>query len=252
MRVVEVRLWGTLIGAAALEPDSIYANFEYDPAFLDSGIEVSPLKMPLAAGVYRFPELSFETFRGLPGMLSDSLPDKFGETLIRAWLETLGRKYESFTSIERLGYVNTRGMGALEYFPVQDGFSNKVQDLEVKELVQLANEVLARRKGLDVSFASSERQQALVRILQTSSSAGGARAKALIAWNPKTQQVKTGHAAAPKGFEHWLLKFDGVGGNKNDDVRDSFADPLGYTAAEYVYSLMAKKAGIEGGVRIFV
>lgn len=245
MKIVEVRLWGTRIGAAALEPGSIHATFEYDPAFLASGIEVSPLKMPLAPTPYRFPELDPDTFRGLPGMLADSLPDKFGESLIRAWLATQGRRAESFSSIERLAYVNTRGMGALEYFPVRDGFSNKVQDLQVDELVRLANEVLAMRKGLEVSFDTSERRQALVRILQTSSSAGGARAKALIAWNPATQQVKTGHASAPKGFEHWLLKFDGVGGNRNDETRDALADPLGYTVAEYVYSLMARQAGIE-------
>src|SRR5690606_28784056 len=119
-----------------------------------------------------FPELDLDTFRGLPGLLADSLPDKFGETLIRAWLTTRNRDVESFSSIERLGYVNTRGTGALEYFPVREGFSNKVQDLEVNELVHLANDVLAMRRGLDVSFATSERQQALVRILQTSSSAG--------------------------------------------------------------------------------
>lgn len=245
MNVVEVRLWGTRIGAVALEPDSIHATFAYEPAFVESGIEVSPLRMPLAPRVYHFPGLNYETFRGLPGMLADSLPDKFGETLIRAWLATQGRKEESFSAIERLGYVNTRGMGALEYFPVKDGFSNKVQDLQVDELVRLANDVLAMRKGLDVSFASDERRQALVRILQTSSSAGGVRAKALIAWNPLTQQVKTGHATAPEGFEHWLLKFDGVDSNKNDEARDSLADPLGYTVAEYVYSLMARQAGIE-------
>lgn len=243
--VAEVRLWGTRIGAVALEGGDLYAVFQYDPDFLASGIEVSPLMMPLAETPYRFPELALETFRGLPGMLADSLPDKFGEALIQAWLSTRGRSLDSFSSIERLCYVHTRGTGALEYFPVRDGFTHQVQDVKVEELVQLANEVLAMRKGLDVSFTTDERKRSLIRILQTSSSAGGARAKALIAWNPRTQEVKTGHADAPEGFEHWLLKFDGVSGNQNDEARDSFADPQGYTVAEYVYSLMAKAAGIE-------
>ena len=243
--VAEVRLWGTRIGAVALERGETYAVFQYDPEFLVSGIEVSPLTMPLAETPYRFPELAFETFRGLPGMLADSLPDKFGEALIQAWLSTQGRAPDSFSSIERLCYVHTRGTGALEYYPARDGFTHRVQDLEVEELVRLANDVLAMRKGLDVSFATDERKRSLIRILQTSSSAGGARAKALIAWNPRTQEVKTGHANAPEGFEHWLLKFDGVSGNQNDEARDSFADPQGYTVAEYIYSLMADAAGIE-------
>jgi serine/threonine-protein kinase HipA len=243
--VAEVRLWGTRIGAVALERDDAFAIFQYDPDFLSSGIEVSPLMLPLTETTYRFPELSLETFRGLPGMLADSLPDKFGEALIAAWLSTQGRTIDSFSSIQRLCYVHTRGMGALEYLPAQDGLSNRVQDLQVDELVKLAGEVLAMRRGLDVSFATSERKQSLIRILQTSSSAGGARAKALIAWNPKTQEVKTGHAIAPEGFEHWLIKFDGVSGNRNDEARDALADPLSYTVAEYVYSLLAKAAGIE-------
>lgn len=243
--IAEVRLWGTRIGAVVLEREDIFATFQYDPAFLSSGIEVSPLMMPLAETPYRFPELGLDSFRGLPGMLADSLPDRFGEALIQTWLATEGRTLDSFSSIERLCYVHTRGIGALEYFPSRDGFTHRVQDLKVDELVRLANDVLAMRKGLDVSFATDERKQSLIRILQTSSSAGGARAKALIAWNPQTQEVKTGHATAPEGFEHWLLKFDGVSGNQNDEVRDSFADPKGYTVAEYVYSLMAAAAGIE-------
>lgn len=260
-QLARVHLWGTPIGGVALEPGSIYATFQYEPDFLASGIEVSPLRMPLAPAPYSFPGLAIETFRGLPGLLADSLPDKFGEALIRAWLTTQGRPADSFSSIERLCYVHARGMGALEFTPAKEGFTNTVQDLDVEELVHLANEVLGMRKGVDVSFTGNERQRSLVRILQTSSSAGGARAKALIAWNPKTQQVKTGHAGAPAGFEHWLLKFDGVGANKNDEKRDNLADPLGYTVVEYVYSLMAHAAGIqispcrlleEGGRRHFM
>ena len=243
--VAEVRLWGTRIGAVALEPGEVHAAFQYDPQFLASGIEVSPLMMPLAEAPYRFPGLLLQTFHGLPGMLADSLPDKFGQALIEAWLSTQGRTLASFSPIERLCYVHARGPGALEYFPARAGITDRVQDLQVDELVRLANEVLARQKGLDVSFATDERKQALTRILQTSSSAGGARAKALIAWNPTTGQVKTGQAHAPEGFGHWLLKFDGVGGNSNDATRDALADPMGYTVAEYVYSLMARDAGIQ-------
>lgn len=238
-------MWGTRIGAVAKERERPWSVFQYDPEFVESGIEVSPLMMPLADAPYSFPALNPETFKGLPGLLADSLPDKFGEALIQAWLATQGRSPDSLSPIERLCYVNTRGVGALEYFPSKDNFSHAVQDLQVQELVLLANDVLALRKGLDVSFASDDRKRALVRILQTSSSAGGARAKALIAWNPETQQVKTGHAAAPAGFEHWLVKFDGVSSNKNDDARANLADPLGYTVVEYVYSLMARDAGIE-------
>lgn len=250
-QIAEVHLWGTRIGAVVKEPDTPWAVFQYEPDFIGSGIEVSPLMMPLAQTPYSFPALNPDTFRGLPGLLADSLPDKFGEALLQTWLATQGRSVSSITSIERLSYVNTRGMGALEYFPARDTIPNVVQDLQVEELVQLANEVMTRRQDLDVSFASDQRQKSLVRILQTSSSAGGARAKALIAWNPRTQQVKTGHATAPAGFEHWLLKFDGVGGNRNDEARDNLGDPKGYTVTEYVYSLMAQAAGIEmSGCRV--
>ena len=255
-----VDLWGTRIGAVLLEPGARAAVFQYESNFLFSGIEVSPITMPLSNTRYTFPGLGYEAFRGLPGLLADSLPDKFGRALIRAWLATQGRTFDSFSPIEQLCHVGARGAGALEYRPMINPVGH-AQPLQVADLVGLANEILAQKADLHASFASDERKAALARILQTSSSAGGARAKAVIAWNPQTQEVRSGQADAPEGFEHWLLKFDGVDANRNDESRDPLADPLGYTVAEYVYSLMARNAGIqmsdcrlleEGGRRHFM
>jgi serine/threonine-protein kinase HipA len=255
--VAEVQLWGRMIGAVSLEEGDRAASFQYDPAFLTSGIELAPIDMPLSRRVYRFPSLPEVSFHGLPGMLADSLPDRFGNALIDAWLATQGRKPESFNSIERLCFIGGRGMGALEFAPTIGPPLRRSTKLKVDELVKLASEVLTHRASLQVSFAPGRRHDGLEEILRVGTSAGGARAKAIIAWNRKTNEVRSGQVKAPSGFDYWLLKFDGVSANKDKELED----PKGYTVVEYGYALMAGDAGIdmsecrlleEGGRRHFM
>ena len=238
--VAEVRLWGRRIGAVSLAEGDDVATFQYDPAFARSGIEISPVTMPLSNRVYTFPELSRKTFYGLPGLLADSLPDKFGNALIDAWLARQGRTAESFNAVERLCYTGQRGMGALEFAPAIGPAARKSTRIEIDKLVELASEILSHRNNFNVSFADESRDQALTGILQVGTSAGGARAKAVIAWNPSTNEVRSGQVATEKGFEYWVLKFDGVSGNKDKELED----PKGYGVIEYAYSRMAKDAGI--------
>ena len=257
MTVAEVQLWGRTIGAVSLEDGGSIAAFQYDPVFAQSGIEISPITMPLSDRVYVFPQLPQRTFHGLPGLLADSLPDRFGNALIDAWLATQGRTPASFTAVERLCYTGIRGMGALEFAPAIGPQPQRAKKIEIDALVKLASEVLAHRKNLKATFASEKRKAALGDILRVGTSAGGARAKAVIAWNRQTNEVRSGQIEAGTGFDYWLLKFDGVTGNKDKELED----PKGYGAIEYAYYLMAKAAGInmsecrlleEGGRRHFM
>lgn len=242
--LAEVRLWGRSIGAVSLADGADCATFQYDPAFIKSGIEVAPLTMPLPASsaerVWTFPELSRTTFHGLPGLLADSLPDRFGNALIDAWLATRGRTPESFNAVERLCYIGTRGMGALEFEPATGPATRSAERIEIDALVELASAVLTRRNDFRTSLADPERETALRDILRVGTSAGGARAKAVIAWNRQTNEVRSGQVPAGEGFEYWILKFDGVAGNRDKELED----PQGYGAIEYAYALMARTAGI--------
>ncbi len=235
-----VNLWGKLAGAVIFDEGANAAVFQYDPAFVRAGIEISPLKMPLREAPYSFPGLSEPSFHGLPGLLAESLPDRFGNALIDAWLAAQGRPVESFDSVERLCYIGSRGMGALQFEPAAP-IAGSPGDLAIDELVGLASRVLSDREGLLGSFGSAaERERALADILAVGTSAGGARAKAVIAWNPETGQVRSGQLDHGAGFEQWILKFDGVTGNRDKELED----PAGYGAIEYAYSLMAREAGI--------
>ena len=238
--VAEVKLWGRTVGAIALEEGQAAAAFEYDPAFAGSGIEVAPLTMPLSNRVYFFPELSRVTFHGLPGLLADSLPDRFGNALINAWLATRGRTPESFNAVERLCYTGKRGMGALEFEPTIGPKARRATRIQVDKLVELASEILTNRENLKVSFTAPKKEQALREILKVGTSAGGARAKAVIAWNPSTNEVLSGQIPAGEGYEYWLLKFDGVKGNRDKELED----PKGYGVIEYAYYNMACDAKI--------
>ena len=255
--VAQVRLWGSRIGAVSLEDGAETAAFAYDPAFLASGVQVAPLTMPLGPGVFSFPGLPHRSFHGLPGMLADSLPDKYGNLLIDAWLATQGRTPESFNAVERLCYTGVRGMGALEFAPILGPRSRTASRIDIDALVRLASEVLTHRGELRESFAETHKAGALREILRVGTSAGGARAKAVIAWNPATNEVRSGQVEAGAGFEDWLLKFDGVAGNRDKEL----ADPKGYGAVEFAYAQMAAAAGVtvaehrlleEGGRRHFM
>ena len=239
--LAEVKLWGKTIGAVLLQDGDDVASFEYDAAFAQSGIQVAPLVMPLSRRVHRFPALSRTTFHGLPGLLADSLPDKFGNALIDAWLASRGRQADSFNAIERLCYTGERGMGALEFAPATGPAAKQTTGIEVSQLVALASKVLTHRNNLQASFAAQGSEDALSDILRVGTSAGGARAKAVVAWNRKTNEVRSGQVKAGKDFEYWLLKFDGVSGNKDKELDD----PKGYGLIEYAYYLMALECGID-------
>lgn len=237
-----VHLWGTQIGAVSLEDNSRDAVFQYDPGFLASGIELSPLQMPLARRPYAFPGLNPTAFHGLPGLLADSLPDKFGNAVIDAWLASRGRRPEEFNAVERLCYIGRRGMGALEFAPARGPRVSRDRDIAVDALVELASRILADRESFATSLADGGDQEAALRnILTVGTSAGGARAKAVIAYNPRTKAVRSGQIDVGPGFEYWILKFDGVSNNRDRDLED----PQGYGAIEYAYSRMAQSAGIQ-------
>ena len=241
--IAEVKLWGKTIGAVVLEDNRDVAIFEYDPSFTQSGIEVSPLEMPLSSRVYSFPALSRKSFHGLPGLLADSLPDKYGNALIDEWLARQGRSGDSMNAVERLCYTGKRGMGALEYIPATGPNRSSSSVLDISKLVDLASKVLSSRSGLNATFGNDDvTENALKEILRVGTSAGGARAKAVIAWNPETEEVRSGQIKAPPGFEYWLLKFDGVSSNKDKEKLD---DPEGFGLIEYAYYLMAKDTGIK-------
>ena len=240
MTAAEVRLWGRTIAAVSVDGPSGVAAFEYTPEFRRSGIQVAPLQMPLSDEIYTFPQLSRDTFYGLPGILADALPDKFGNAVIDQWLATQGRLPDELDAVERLCYTGSRGMGALEFEPAEGPHATESTLVHVDALVELASEVLQQRESMTTTIGA-DREEALREILRVGASAGGARAKAVIAWNPKTNEVRSGQVSAPAGFEYWLLKFDGVEHNRDKDL----ADPQGYGTVEYAYSLMAKAAGID-------
>ncbi len=237
MTVAEVMLWGTKIGTVAFDDISGLGSFEYEPDFLASGIEVSPIAMPLSRRVYTFPELARHSFHGLPGLLADSLPDKFGNAVIDAWLQSQGRTPASFDPVERLCYTGSRGMGALEYVPVLGPGSAESESIDVEKLVQLASDILRSREDMHVVIGENAMQE----IIKVGTSAGGARAKAVIAWNEQTGDIRSGQIEAGKGYGYWIIKFDGVSNNGDKEG----ADVPQYTRIEYAYHLMAKAAGIQ-------
>ena len=229
----EVHLWGELIGVALWNEQGGYASFQYTPEFINKGIEVSPILMPLSDRIYSFPELSSQTFLGMPGLLADALPDRFGRALLDQWLAMNNRTQAN--PVERLCYQGKRCMGALEFAPAQNRGFDEISVIEVASLVKVASNVLHNRAILRTNMGQPT--EALMDILRVGTSAGGQRAKAVIAYNDETQEVRSGQLDAPKGFDYWLLKLDGV-------TNSQLGDPQHYGEIEYVYYLMAKLAGI--------
>jgi serine/threonine-protein kinase HipA len=234
--IVEVRIWRKAVGAVALDPRLGYYAFEYQPAFIRSGIELAPLMMPLGAASepFVFPDLPELTYRRLPGMLADALPDDFGNTLIDAWMAREGVGKAQITSLDRLAYMGKRGLGALEFKPARGPKpSTSTTAIEMSALVESARRAVQGQIDTDAHAAA-----ALAQIIQVGTSAGGARAKAVVAWNPTTGEIRAGQFDVQAGFEHWLIKFDGVGIDERLGVgRD-------YGRIEYAYHLMASAAGI--------
>lgn len=241
MSQADVLLWGTHVGRVVLDDDDVAAVFQYTDEIRTFGIELSPLTMPLREAPYRFPGLAADTFHRLPGLLADSLPDRFGNAVIDAWLRGQGREPGAFNAVERLCYTGTRGMGALEFRPAQGPASAGTGgDLDIDALVSLAASVLSDREELTATLDGKQRTDAFHDILAVGTSAGGARAKAIIAYNPDTGQVRSGQIDAGGGFSYWLLKFDGVDGSGDRGL----TDPKGFGLIEMAYHLMAVDAGV--------
>lgn len=239
MTTASVELWGRRIGAVTWVTERGTGVFQYTPEFCESGIETSPFQMPLRDTPYEFPGLEKATFLGLPGMLADSLPDKFGNALINAWLAVEGRSRASFNPVERLCYTGTRGMGALEYRPTISDSGTGEKRIEVDRLVALANRILGDRTNLAGNLDGDDARD-IGDILRVGTSAGGARAKAVLAWNERTGAFRSGQVKVGKGYTYWLMKFDGIDGNRDREL----ADPKGFGRIEYAYHLMAGMAGI--------
>lgn len=236
-----INIWNKRVGAIAWDVDTELASFEFEPSFLTNQWDLAPLKMPIAGAerrVFSFPELrGTTTFKGLPGLLADVLPDKYGNSLINAWLSRNGRPVDSMNPVELLCFIGKRGMGALEFEPVVPKTSNGATKIELNSLIHIAGEILSGRQDFNTNLSGDE-AKALSDILKIGSSAGGARAKAVIAFNPDTNEIRSGQADAPKGFTHWLLKFDGV-------ADQQLGTSSGYGRVEMAYHLMAKEAEIE-------
>lgn len=231
-----INIWGQRAGVVMWNENTESAVFEYEPSFERLGLNLSPILMPLNPHrSYQFTSISKDTFMGLPGLLADALPDAYGKALLDRWLATIGRSFAN--PVERLCYQGKRSMGALEFEPAQDTFLEKDTRIEIDSLVEVAREALNQKSMLDTNL-SQDRKEALINIIKVGTSAGGQRAKAVIAYNEKTQEVRSGQIDAPEGFEHWLLKLDGV-------TNQELGDPKFYGLIEYAYYLMAKDAGIE-------
>ena len=237
--IADVKIWNHKVGVVLWDQQRNYGVFEYDKQFFKTGLDLSPIMMPVADAqrgrkVFSFPQLNPDTFKGLPGLLSDSLPDKFGNQIIDAWLAQQGKSSSDFNPVDRLCYIGKRGMGALEFEPASNSVVEKSNPIEIQELVKFAKQVLDSRSDFHSDMDS---EKGFSDILQVGSSAGGARAKAIIAYNTTTGDVRSGQVDGLEGFDYWLIKFDGV-------TNHQLGDPKGYGNIEYAYYLMAIDAGI--------
>jgi serine/threonine-protein kinase HipA len=244
MDVAEINLWGELVGAVAWDPRLGYAVFEYDPAFKSLGWDLAPLTMPVLSSrnLYSFPELRMErqapndTFKGLPGLLADSLPDRYGNQLINIWLARKGRAQDSMNPVEMLCFMGSRGMGALEYQPKILKEPKRTVSVDIDSLVEVSRRMLQNRESFRIRMRRGD-EQAVADILRIGTSAGGARPKAVIAWNERTGEVRSGQTQVPKGFAHWLIKLDGVSDTQ-------LGSSQGYGRVEMAYYNMARDCGI--------
>jgi serine/threonine-protein kinase HipA len=244
MNTALVKIWGELVGAVAWNPTTGYAIFEYDPKFKNLGWDLSPLQMPVTAARTQFsfpalrkrPDTDLDTFKGLPGLLADALPDRYGSELINMWLAQQGRPQNSMNPVETLCFIGTRGMGALEFEPSIMAETKRSFSVEIQSLVDIAGRMLNRKESFGTNSKDDD-EQAIKEIVRIGTSAGGARPKAVIAYNEKSGEVKSGQTTAPKGFEHWLIKLDGV-----SDIQ--LGASQGYGRVEMAYYNMATACGI--------
>ncbi len=244
--VATVKLDNQHVGAVAYDTQAGIGSFEFEPDFIRTGIELSPLKMPLSRRIYSFPEADRDSFQGLPGLVADSLPDDFGNAVLDAWIASQGGSPADITPLQRLKYTGTRGVGALTYHPAarRRGLDSS-HPVEIESLVAVAQEVLDSRARFEVNLTAGDRadEEAMLALLSVGVSAGGARPKAVLAFNDDFTEVRSGQVAVPEGFTHYIMKFDGV--SEHSTGRETFGDPMGYGVMEYVYHLMAVGCGID-------
>jgi len=235
VEAIEVRIWGQKVGAVALDPNLRFYVFEYEPNFVKTGIELAPLTMPLAKASepFVFTDLPEQTYKRLPAFLADALPDDFGNTLINGWMAAQGVERDAVTALDRLAYMGVRSMGALEFKPAIGPEAKDSTAIALADLVEGARRAVRGDLGSDASARA-----VLSQIVSVGTSAGGARAKAVVAWNPKTEEIRAGQFDAEDGFEHWLLKFDGMGEDRE------LGGSQDYGRIEYAYYKMATAAGI--------
>ena len=236
--VIEVSAWGRFVGAVVLDPTTGFYAFQYDDEWIASGADLAPLHLPRRAGVFEFPELSRTTFYGLPALLADALPDRFGSALVNAWMAEQGIAPERVTPLDRLAYASNRAMGALSFAPPTGPSASEVS------MVQLADLVTAARAQITGSLDEYDVHESLTSLISVGTSAGGARAKAVLAYNPTTGQMRSGQLHAPDGYQQWLLKLDGVGDPVNHP-RSPFVTSEEYCRVEFAYYLMATEGGID-------
>jgi serine/threonine-protein kinase HipA len=241
MVVAAVKIWDFLVGAVSWDNERKHSYFEFEPSFFKAKLDLAPISMPIIEAarmkkIYSFPRLSYETYKGLPGLLADSLPDNFGNQIINAWLASQGKSVDNFSPIERLCYVGERGMGALEFQPSNSPKTKESSPIQIEELRKLASDILNKQSKFTSILTSDE--ETLKDIVKVGTSAGGARAKAILAFNEKTGEVRSGQIQNSKDFTYWILKFDGI---KDKELKD----PEGYGRIEYAYYLMALDCGIE-------
>lgn len=245
MDVAEIKIWGETAGAVAWNEATGIATFEYYPGFRNLNWDLAPLMMPVnnTPAIFSFPALrkrpgpAFDTFKGLPGLLADALPDRYGNELINLWLAQQGRAPDSMNPVEMLCFTGTRAMGALEFEPATLKESKRTFNIEIDSLADMARQMLTKKKAFTTNL-QKEKENAVMEILRTGTSAGGARPKAVIAYNEKTGGVKSGQTNAPQGFEHWLIKLDGVSSVQ-------LGTSHGYGRVEMAYYNMATACGIE-------
>jgi serine/threonine-protein kinase HipA len=246
MDVARVKYKKHDVGAVSFDTETGVGSFEFEPRFIETGIELSPIKMPLSRKIYSFPEADPAAFHGLPGMIADSLPDDFGNAVLNAWVAKQGKFPADITPVERLKYTGARGMGALTYHPaVRKKNLNASQHIEITSLIEIAQEILDQREQFSVALGGDgeEDTETMMALLAVGVSAGGARPKAVLAFDDNFTEVRSGQADVPDGFTHCIMKFDGVSEHNKD--RETFGDPMGYGTMEYVYYLMARACGVE-------
>ena len=241
--VIQIYLWGDPVGAMSWDRERGYADFQFDDRFRRSGLDIAPLMMPLARtrGVVSFPaNARTRCFSGLPGMIADALPDKFGSQLITEWFARQGKTEDMVTPLDRLCYVGKRAMGALEFVPAThvEGV-NESTEIYIRELMDISESIFRERNKFQELIRQNDKT--ILDILKVGTSAGGAKPKAIIAYNEQTGEVRSGQVPAPEGFSYWLLKFDGGTYSEHHEITDN---PRGIGNIEYAYHKMATACGI--------